>query len=144
MKRRGPRLGEAPGTRMQPRARAAWSRLPPGRLNWELRRLLGLRGAPRARPGPGASARRDPIDGERLHWGFLGLQCGSPGASRFSPGASRFSPHGPRAPLYHSCHRGAGSRPKTPQWPALSRGEAWPRVGLSPGLLAPPPKKNSF
>lgn len=34
MKRRGPRLGEAPGTRMQPRARAAWSRLPPGRLNW--------------------------------------------------------------------------------------------------------------
>lgn len=145
MKRRGPRLGEAPGTRMQPRARAAWSRLPPGRLNWGTAASAGPERSAAGASRTWSFRTAGPCRRRASSLGVLRAPVRQPGASRFSPGASRFSPHGPRAPLYHSCHRGAGSRPKTPQWPALSRrGGLATSWSLTWSLSPPPKKKNSF
>lgn len=129
VKRRGPGLGEAPGTRMQPRAWAPGLPLPPGRLKWATAASARPERSTTGAPEAGASARRDPVDSERLHRGFRGPQC--PGTSGFSPQ----SPHSARDPELPGarCSHGPGSPPKNPQWPSLNLWEARPRVGLSPG-----------
>lgn len=110
VKRRGPGLGEAPGTRMQPRAWAPGLPLPPGRLKWATAASARPERSTTGAPEAGASARRDPVDSERLHRGFRGPQC--PGTSGFSPQ----SPHSARDPELPGalCSHGPGSPPKNP------------------------------
>lgn len=109
MKRQGPRLGEARGTRMLPPARATRPPLPPGRLKWGTAASARPEGKAAGTSETGASAWRNPVDGERLHPRFRRPQCGNPGASRFSPQSP--TEHGAHGLL---CKRGPGNQPKNP------------------------------
>lgn len=112
MKRWGPRLGEARGTRMLPRARATGPPLPPGRLKW----------------GTAASARPEGNAASAPETGALRLAGTLWTASIFT---CDFEGHSAAVPVHHGsvrrvplsteptvpcalCKRGPGNRPKKP------------------------------
>lgn len=141
MKRWGPRLGEARGTRMLPRARATGPPLPPGRLKWGTAASARPEGNAASAPETGASRLAGTL------WTASIFTCDFEGHSAAVPvhhGSVRRVPLStePTVPCA-LCKRGPGNRPKN--LPGASAQPGWtltwspPESVLSISSLMPLP-----
>lgn len=141
MKRRGPGLGEAPGTRMQPRARAAWSRLPPGRLNWGTAASAGPERSAAGASRTWSFRTAGPCRRRASSLGVLRAPVRQPRCLTVQPRRLTVQPaRTPRSPVPFVSSRRWKPTENTPVACAQSRG------GLATGWsltwsLSPPPKK---
>lgn len=139
MKRRGPRLGEAPGTRMQPRARAAQSRLPPGRLNWGTAASLGPERSAAGASRTWSFRTAGPCGRRASSLGVIRAPVRQPRCLTVQP-AEPHSARTPRSPVPFVSSRRWKPAENTPVACAQSRGGL--ATGWSLTWSQPPRKKN--